>query len=133
MDPLLSMWRDIMKSPMLLFAPLLLLVFVLTGCETREEVEIFEEFTPEEPIAAEISISIESEDRVLVNGEGVAIDELEGHLEMIVREEETHAYIHASPGIDEATIMEVEEIVSRINGIEIHTEREDQWEMDRTY
>ncbi len=107
-----------MKSSIVFFSFIFLLIFILTGCE-REEVE---EIVPEEPLATEVAISIESADRILVNGEEMTLEGLREYLENLAQEELVHAYIHAIPDVDEEVIDEVRETVYAIEGVEIRTE-----------
>ncbi|GEM_PF-1898829 len=107
-----------MRSTMVMFSVLFVVFFILSGCE-REEVE---EFVPEEPMATEISISIETEDQVLVNGNPMPLGELEPHLQDLAVQDEVIAYVHAAPGVDTEIIDEVEAIIARVDGVEMREE-----------
>lgn len=111
-----------MRSTIAVFPTLFLLFAFVTGCE-REDIE---EFTPDDPITPAITISIESEEMIYVNGEEVAIEQLAEHLEEVVREEEAaRAQIHAAPGVSPELIDRVEEIVYTVDGLEIDTDMRD--------
>ncbi len=107
-----------MRSTIAVFSMLFLFLIFITGCE-REEIE---ELIPDDPVLPEITITIESEDRILVDGEPIAIEELAEHLEELVREDEARAHIHAAPGVSPELINEVEEIASGVEGLEIQTD-----------
>ena len=107
-----------MRSTMMLFSALFVLFLALSGCE-REEVE---EFVPEEPMATEIAISIESEDQVLVNGNPMPIGQLEPYLQDLAVEEQVYAYVHAAPGVETEVIDEVQAIIARVENVEIREE-----------
>lgn len=104
-----------MKSSIALFSFVVLLFFVMTGCE-REEVE---ELIPEEPVATEVTISIEGPDRILVDGEAMTRDELKEFLANLAEEELVYAYIHTTPGVDDAVIDEVRETIRAVEGVEV--------------
>jgi biopolymer transport protein ExbD len=92
-------------------------LFALTGCE-REQIE---ELLPDDPVVPEITITIESEDSILINGESVPYEELAEYLEERVRDEEMYAQIHAAPDVSPEFIREVEEVVHSVEGVEIYT------------
>jgi len=116
-----------MRLSMSIFSVALLFVFGLTGCAEREEMD---DFMQEDPMATEISISIEAEDRVLVNGDAVALDDLGDRLEQMVVNDEAVARIHAAPGVPTHVVDEVQSIVAMVEGIEVQTEMDMYEEME---
>jgi biopolymer transport protein ExbD len=99
------------------FPAVFFFLFVLTGCE-REQIE---ELLPDDPVVPDITITIESEDSILINGEAVSFEALADHLEEMVGEDEMYAQIHAAPDVAPEFIREVEEVVHSIEGVEIYT------------
>lgn len=113
-----------MKTSLFLLVFLMSSLLIFTGCP-REEVE---ELIPEQPVATQVTVSIEAPDRILVNGQAMTIDELTDYLRTLTQETVVHARVHATPDVEEEVVGEVKEVLYTIEGVEIHTD-EPEYEM----